>query len=98
MTVEIISAQISSRTTVEILAVDVSEEYFQRISRNREDDGMEKRLNFVFDITSDNFYYLWKWLRRQKSVKEMQPGTWGEALQLIIGTITTISGKYLELE
>ena len=53
----------------------------------------EKQLEFVFDTTSrQQFPYFRKWMKEQKAAK--QAITWGDALSAIIGTVTTINGKY----
>ena len=94
MTVEITSVSLV-RGIVTIQAIDCSEENLQRLKRER-DDGFEKELTFVFDThMSNDFVYLRKWLLRQKATKGAK--TWGEALDAVTGTITTISGKFLEL-
>ena len=68
------------------------EEHLQYMERCR-DDGFEKQLEFVFDTTSrQQFPYFRKWMKEQKAAK--QAITWGDALSAIIGTVTTINGKY----
>lgn len=78
-----------------LFAIDVDERHLQQVERNRYDDGFERELEFVF--TRDEYHYFYKWLQRQKVVKETKPKTVGEAVKSILGSITTISGKYLEL-
>lgn len=94
MTVEITSVSLNQGVVV-IQAIDCSEENLQRMQRIRE-DCIERELCFVFDTKQKNDYvYLRKWLHRQKATKDAK--TWGEALHAVYGTITTISGKFLEL-
>ena len=95
MTIEVTSTSICSGI-VRIYGIDCSEENLQRMERIR-DDGTEREVVFVFDTKNDQKYfeYLSCWLHRQKITKES--ATYGEALKKIIGIITTISGKYLEL-
>ena len=71
-----------------LFATDVDERNLQLLERNREDDGSERELEFIFD--KESLDYLYKWLHRQKAVKK-------EAVAATLGTICTISGKYLEL-
>lgn len=96
MMIEVTSTMIE-KGVVAIYAVDCSEENLQRMERIR-DDPFEKELTFKFDTRNDtvSFEYLRKWLHRQKATKGC--ATYGEALKSIYGTVTTISGKYLELE
>ena len=94
MTVEIISVEVKEGV-VAIQAIDCSEENLQRMERLR-DDGFERELNFLFDTKkSGDYVYLRKWLQSQKATNGAR--TWGEALRAIYGTVTTISGKFLEL-
>ena len=65
------------------------------LERNREDDGSERELEFIFD--KESLDYLYKWLHRQKAVKKAAPQKLKEAVAATLGTICTISGKYLEL-
>lgn len=91
MTIEITSVKLSSGI-VTITAVDCSEEHLQYMERYR-DDGFEKQMKFVFDTTSRHqFPDFRKWMREQKAAKQAM--TWGEALEAIVGTVTTINGKY----
>lgn len=78
-----------------IFANDVDERHLQQLERNRYDDGSERELEFIF--TKEDYRYLYAWLKRQKPVKKAAPDTFGEAVTALIGSITTISGKYLEL-
>ncbi len=90
MTVEITSIDIKEGV-VTITAIDVSEENLQILERNRED--VETELHFIFDThESMEYQYLYSWLHRQKVTKGCT--TWGEALNAVIGIITTISQKY----
>lgn len=90
MTVEITSIDIKEGIVI-ITALDVSEENLQMLERNRED--MEIEINFIFNTHERiEYQYLYSWLHRQKVTKDCR--TWGEALNAIIGTITTISQKY----
>ena len=91
MYVEITAVSIVSGNVI-IEAIDVSEENIQRLERTR-DDGFEQELKFVFDTREKNdFFYLRNWLKRQKSTQEC--ATWGEALNSVYGTVTSISQKY----
>ena len=87
MTIEVTSTLIRSGV-VRIYGIDCSEENLQRMVWIR-DDGTERKND------QESFEYLSCWLHRQKITKES--ATYGEALKKIIGIITTISGKYLEL-
>ena len=78
-----------------LFGTNVDERHLQRLERNRYDDGSEQELEFVF--TKDSVQYLQNWLRRQKVVKTAAPKTFGEAVRETLGTITNISGKYLQL-
>jgi len=90
MTVEITSIDVKEGI-VTITALDVSEENLQMLERNRED--VEKELSFVFDTHERlEYQYLYSWLHRQKATQGA--ATWGEALNAVIGIITTISQKY----
>lgn len=91
MTVEIVDASVKNKI-VTINAIDVSEENLQRLERER-DDGFEKEVSFVFDTTDKKtLLYLQNFMRRQKITSGCN--TWGQALQAIAGTHTSISGKY----
>ena len=95
MTVEIIAGRISEGV-VQLTALDVSEENLQRMERTR-DDGVEIEIEFVFDTRDQKAYsYIRKWLRKQKAANGVK--TWGEAVQAVVGTITTISQKYRSWE
>lgn len=95
MTIEITSISLD-KGIINISAVDISEENLQRFERIR-DDGVEQELEFIFDThQEDEFRYLRAWLKRQKATKGCS--TWGEALNAVIGTITTISGRYRSWE
>lgn len=91
MTIEIISASITSRHSIEITAIDCSEENFARMQRLR-DDSCEQEIQYCFDSTSNSkaFYVLRKWLQKQKTTAKAE--TWGEALQAVVGTITDSYG------
>lgn len=93
MTVEICTYTID-HGIVTIYAHDCSEENLQRLERYR-DDFIQRELHFVFDtkLPGTQFYF-YKWLHRQKATKGSL--TYGDALRSIIGTVTTISSKYLE--
>ena len=97
MTVEITSATIQNRI-VEIEAIDVSEEHLQHIKRYR-DDGFERELLFTFDLC-DRWQnsYIYRFLHQQKIVKERNPSLLIDALQCTVGTVTSISGKYLNYD
>lgn len=92
MTVEIVGVELSNRI-VTITAVDCSEERLQYMKRIR-DDGFETTVVFVYDTTQfDVFRDLRCWLLKQKVTKGSK--TYGEALHRILGTVTTISRKYM---
>lgn len=93
MTVEITSVDISNGV-VTINAVDCSEENLQRMERIR-DDCFEKECLFVFNTKLvEDFKYLRNWLKRQKITRGCK--TYGEALNSTLGTVTSISKKYME--
>ena len=97
MTIEITSATIHNKI-VEIEANDVSEEHLQRIERTR-DDGFERELLFTFDLRNkEQNIYIFKFLRRQKRVQEKKPSLLIDALQCTVGTVTSMSGKYLNYD
>ena len=96
MTVEITGYAFRKEGGVRLYATDIDERRLQILERNRFDDGSERELEFNFPRTS--YDYLYGWLRRQKSVKTATPKTLGDAIRATLGTVTSISGKYLELE
>lgn len=84
-----------------IFGNDVSEENLQRIERNRIDEDFENELTFCFVFTDKrkkkyHYRFLKKWLHEQKIIREQvtKPATLGEALNLIIGTVTDLPTKY----
>ena len=95
MTIEITSYTVLDGVA-RIYGTDCSEEHLQMIERNRCDDGSERELVFIFDPRSNkkDFDYLYYWLKNQKATREAK--TVGQALTAVVGTITTISGRYLE--
>ena len=94
MTIEITEVTLKDRI-IRIHAVDVSEEHLQRMERMR-DDTFQRELEFAFDTrNTKEFQYIRTWLKRQKATRGAE--TWGDAMSAVIGTITSISGKYLEL-
>ena len=95
MTVEITSYTVVNGIA-KIYAIDCSEERLQMIERNRYDDGDVRELTFIFDPSNDKkaFDYLYFWLKKQKATRLAK--TIGEALTATIGTVTSISGRYLE--
>ena len=78
-----------------IFANNVNEIHLQQLERNRYDDASEQELEFIF--TRNEYNYLYKWLKQQKVVKDTEPKTLGDAVRATLGSITTISGRYLEL-
>ncbi len=94
MTVEITSATMDQGVII-IEAIDCRDETLQRIERYR-DDYIVRELTFVFDTKNDQkaFRYFIHWLKDQRAVKGCR--TYGDAFRSIIGTITDISGRYLE--
>lgn len=93
MLVEILSVTLK-KGIVEIQALDVSEENLSRMERMR-DDMNNPELTFLLDTREEKvLMYLNNWLHRQKAVRKQECPTWGQALQAVVGTITTISGKY----
>lgn len=80
---------------VHITALNCSEENLQKLERLR-DDCYQKELQFVFDTRNNksDCIYLTYWLHHQKVTAGCK--TYGEAFYRIRGTVTTISGKYLE--
>lgn len=99
MTIEITDISLDEEHVVTIEGIDVSEEHLQRLERIR-DDGFERELTFRIDTagpenrTSRKYFHTW--IHRQKATKSCS--TYGEALRAVVGTVTTISGKYLILE
>ena len=95
MTVEITSASIKDRI-VTIEGIDVSEENLQRMERTR-DDGFEREVVFSFDLTEKHpNIYINRFLHRQKAVCELKPSYLVDALQAIVGTVTSIDNRYLD--
>ena len=95
MTVEITSAKIKNRI-VTIEGIDVSEENLQRMERTR-DDGFEREVVFSFNLTEKYpNIYINRFLHRQKAVRELKPSYLVDALQAIIGTVTTLDNRYLD--
>ena len=95
MTVTITGFAFGKGGGVRLYAEDTDEYRLQKLERNRYDDG-GRELEFVFPRTS--YDYLYGWLKRQKSVKKASPETLGDAIRATVGTVTTISGKYIEFE
>ena len=95
MTIEITSYSVTNGVA-KIFAIDNSEEHLQMIERNRYDDGDVRELIFVFDPSNDKkaFTYLYNWLKSQKVTVGAK--TIGQALTSTVGTITSLSGRYLE--
>ncbi len=94
MTVEITGFSFINKE-LHLFATNADERHLQILERNRFDDGSEQELEFIFD--KDNINYLYKWLKRQKAVKTAAPKTLGQAVNAVLGTVTTLSGKYLDL-
>ena len=92
MECEILGYEIKNKVVM-ITAVDVSEEHLQKVERNREDD-FQRELEFTF-TNKQALAYLTHWLHSQRIIKTAKPATWGEALSSVVGTITNLSGKYL---
>ena len=94
MTIEIEEVTVKDGI-VRITALNCSEENLQKLERLR-DDGYQKELQFVFDTRNNksDCIYLTYWLHHQKVTAGCK--TYGEAFYRIRGTVTTISGKYLE--
>lgn len=92
MLVEILSVSLK-KGIVEIQALDVSEENLSRMERMR-DDMNNPEITFLLDTREGKVLtYLNSWLHRQKAVRKQECTTWGQALQAVVGTITTISGN-----
>lgn len=90
MDIEITSTLIQEGI-VFIFAIDVSEENLRRMERLKDD--AETELKFCFDSHDPADYkYLQNWMKNQKATKNSH--TWGEALNSIIGTITTIAPRF----
>lgn len=94
MTIEIEEVTVKDGI-VRITALNCSEENLQKLERLR-DDCYQKELQFVFDTRNNksDCIYLTYWLHHQKVSAGCK--TYGEAFYRIRGTVTTISGKYLE--
>ena len=94
MTIEITHASIDHHT-VRILANDVSEEHYQRILRTRDDFDI-RELEFVFNLDDKRQYrYLYRFLKQQKAVQKAKPRHLHEALYATIGTVTDLSGAFV---
>ena len=94
MTIEITHASIDHHT-VRILANDVSEEHYQRILRTRDDFDI-RELEFVFNLDDKRQYrYLYRFLKQQKAVQKAKPRHLHEALHATIGTVTDLSGAFV---
>ncbi|MBR1634774.1 MAG: hypothetical protein IJ682_06910 [Lachnospiraceae bacterium] len=97
MTIEITHTSIENHT-VRILANDVSEEHYQRILRTRDDFDL-RELEFVFDLEDmRQNRYLYRFLKRQKAVQNAQPKYLHEALHATLGTVTNLSGTFINRE
>lgn len=94
MTIEVTGFQFKNGE-LHLFGTDADERHLQMIEGNRWDDDRERELEFVF--TKESYKYLVKWLAKQKAVKAAEPKTLKEAVHAVLGTVTTISGKYLEL-
>ena len=84
--------------TIEIEEVTVKDGIVRITALNcsEENDCYQKELQFVFDTRNNksDCIYLTYWLHHQKVTAGCK--TYGEAFYRIRGTVTTISGKYLE--
>lgn len=89
MTVEIVGCEFNNGEC-HIYAIDADEYRLQMLERNRIDD-VERELEFVFYTIQSLIF----WLKRQKIVNSEQPKSIGDAVRCTVGTVTTISGKYL---
>lgn len=91
MDVEILSTDIRDKVVI-VTGIDVSDENLRRMERLK-DDAAERIIEFRFDTREKaEQKYLRNWLKRQKATRQSR--TWGEALNSIVGTITTIAAKY----
>ena len=94
MTIEITHVSIN-RHIVRILANDVSEERYQRFLRSRDEFDI-RELEFIFDLDDRRHYrYLYRFLKGQKAVQKAKPKCLQEALHATIGTVTDLSGAYV---
>ena len=94
MTIEITHTSIAGHK-VRILANDVSEEHYQRMLRTRDEFDI-RELEFIFDL--DNRIenrYLYRFLKNQAAVKRAHPKYLHEALHATIGTVTDLSGAFI---
>lgn len=93
MLIEILSVSLQ-KGIVKISAFDVSEENLSRMERRR-DDMDNPELTFILDTKDKKTQeYLRNWLHSQKIILKNECKTWGQALQAVVGTVTTISGYY----
>lgn len=93
MMIEITGASVNKDKIVEITGIDVSEENLQKMEDLR-DDGFERELRLIFDTKNHkDLFYFYKWIHSQKAAADSK--TYHDALNSIVGTIVTISGKYL---
>lgn len=91
MDVEIIAVHIKKGIVI-ITGIDVTDENLRRLERLM-DDAFEQEVEFHFDTHKKKDYvYLRKWLKQQKATEDSH--TWGEALNSVVGTITTIAVKF----
>ena len=93
MMIEITGASVDKDKVIEITGIDVSEEQLQKMEDTR-DDGNERELRFLFDTKDKKIcFYICKWLHSQKAAAGSK--TYHDAFNAIVGTIVSLSGKYL---
>ena len=99
MDVEILAAEYNSESkTIEILAIDTSQERLERLERNRVDRDPEITFRICLE-SKKGYYYFMHWINSQKAVKDADSKlptriTLFQALQAVTGTDTMISSKY----
>lgn len=94
MTVEITHAKLDNGT-VRITAEDISDRAYRRMLRDRE-DCFRREYEFAFDtrVPSDR-NYLKTFMSSQPAVQDVQPSTFGVALQALVGSAAEINRRYI---
>lgn len=94
MVVEITSSFINNKSKVLVIEGHNTDDlHLQGLERGREDRDPET-LKFIFDTTNPDVQkYIVNWLHRQKVTKGSK--TYGEAVRAVVGTVTSISGRYI---
>lgn len=90
MTIEITGIGFDESKQLHIYGIDREKLVLARTNRELEE---EPEVELVF--TKNDIEYLFKFLHRQKAVKDAKPKTLGDALHAIIGTVTNIQRSYM---